>query len=235
MQSAVNLLLYNIKFKGENMLKKKNIILLVSFVSLWFLTGCVEMGLPMLPGDRGAGYAQGPGGWNSAEDEENIDISDIDQNLSESGMVIEEGMQKVARIPFPVSEYARLAKTGKGTVKGKIYVTDGYDRKVFGKSTRLYLNPKTSYSDQWYRESYIGGKKMAKADDRLFNYLRFTSSDAKGNFAFYGVPSGRYYLIGMVKCGEECGYESPKSIRIATQITIRGNQIVEKDLAGPMY
>jgi hypothetical protein len=106
---------------------------------------------------------------------------------------------------------------------------------VYGKSTRLYLNPKTSYSDQWYKESYIGGKKMAKADDRLFNYLKFTSSDENGNFAFYGVPSGRYYLIGVVTCGEACGYENPKKIRIATQVQVEGNEIVQKDLVGPMY
>jgi len=216
-------------------MKRTTYLIVILLLSLWTLTGCVERGLPPLPGESRTAQSQ-PGGWaSSEEEEENIDISDIDQNLSESGTAIMQQDQKVARITFPVSEYARLAKTGKGTVKGKIYVSDGYDRKVFGKSTRLYLNPKTSYSDQWYRESYIGGKKMAKADDRLFNYLRFTSSDAKGNFAFYGVPSGRYYLIGMVTCGEECGYESPKKIRIATQVTVQGNQIVEKDLVGPMY
>jgi len=215
---------------------KKNIyILVMTLLTLWTMTGCVERGLPALPGE-GRSVQNQSGGWAShEEEEENIDISDIDQNLSETETAITQQDQKVARIPFPVSEYRRLPKSGKGTVKGKIYVSDGYDRKVFGKSTRLYLNPKTSYSDQWYRESYIGGKKMAKADDRLFNYLRFTSSDAKGNFAFYGVPSGRYYLIGMVTCGEECGYESPKKIRIATQVTVQGNQIVEKDLVGPMY
>jgi len=204
-------------------------MLFLLFVSLWLTTGCVQRGVPQLPGD------QGTWGSSSEEDEENIDISDIDQNLTESETVITEANRKVARIPFPVNEYNRLARSGKGTVKGTIYVTDGYDRKVYGKATRLYLNPKTSYSDQWYRESYIGGHKMQKADDRLFNYLRFTSSDANGHFSFYGVPSGRYYLIGMVKCGQECGYETPKSIRIATEVSVSGNQIVEKNLVGNMY
>jgi hypothetical protein len=202
-------------------------------MALWLMTGCVQRGLPQLPGDQN-GQTQGWGN-SSEEDEENIDISDIDQNLTESGAVLAEETQKVPRIPFPVSEYNRLARVGKGTVKGQIYVTDGYDRKVYGRATRLYLNPKTSYSDQWYKESYIGGRKMQKADDRLFNYLRFTSSDANGNFAFYGVPSGSYYLIGTVKCGEECGYETPKNIRIATQVTVSGNQVVEKNLVGKMY
>jgi len=216
-------------------MKRTNYLLPILLILLWTLTGCVERSLPMLPGETRTSQAQ-PGGWSSSqEEEESIDISDIDQNLSESETPITQKEQVVSRIAFPVSEYKRLAKTGKGTIKGKIYVTDGYDRKVYGKSTRLYLNPKTSYSDQWYRESYIGGKKMAKADDRLFNYLRFTSSDKQGSFAFYGVPSGRYYLIGVVTCGEECGYESPKKIRVATQVTVQGNQIVEKDLVGPMY
>jgi len=211
-------------------MKKKYLLLLVSLFVLWFATGCVERELPHLPGE--SGYGQG---WGSSEDEENIDISDIDQNMTESGAMLSEEVHKIPRIPFPMDEYVRLARVGKGTVKGQIYITDGYEKKVVGKATRLYLNPKTSYSDQWYRESYIGGQKMQKPDDRLFNYLRFTSSDANGNFAFYGVPSGSYYLIGTVRCGMECGYDTPKSIRIATLVKVKGNQVVQKDLVGQMY
>ena len=71
---------------------------------------------------------------------------------------------------------------------------------------------------------------MEEADPRLFNYLKFTASDQNGKFAFYGVPSGSYYLIGTVKCGEECGYDSMKNIRIATKVSVYGNQIVQQDL-----
>jgi len=214
-------------------MKKTYITLLTALLAVLFLSGCVERNLPVLPGDQ-SGYGQS--GWGSGEDDkENIDISDLDDNMTESGAVLNEESQKVARIAFPVSEYAKLARTGKGTIKGQIYVSDGGGQRIPGKGTRLYLNPKTSYSDQWYRESYIGGHKMQKADDRLFNYLRFTSSDANGNFAFYGVPSGSYYLIGTVKCGTECGYDTPKSIRIATLVTVKGNQVVKKDLVGSMY
>jgi len=209
---------------------KKSVFLWMTLFTLLMMTGCVERGVPTLPGERSH-----PGGWGADNEEENIDISDIDQNITESGADLSGEPQKVARIPFPVKEYARLPRSGKGTIKGSIYLSDGYDLKIPGKDTRLYLNPKTSYSDQWYEESYIGGRKMAKADDRLFNYLRFTSSDANGNFAFYGVPSGTYYLIGTVKCGSECGYERPKNIRIATQVRVVGNQIVSKDLVGRPY
>ena len=136
----------------------------------------------------------------------------------------------IPRVPFPQSEYQGLPKSGNATVKGSIYVSDAYGKKTYGKQTRLYLNPVTSYSRQWYSESYIGGYKMEKADKRLYNYLKFTASNAQGKFAFYGVPSGTYYVIGMVKCGKECGYDSPRNIRIAKEVTVSGSDTVSVDL-----
>ncbi len=136
----------------------------------------------------------------------------------------------IPRVPFPEEEYGGLAKSGSGTVKGAIYVADAYGKKTYGTQTRLYLNPVTSYSRQWYQESYMGGYKMEKADKRLYNYLRFTASNAQGKFAFYGVPSGTYYVIGMVKCGKACGYDSPRNIRIAKEVTVSGSDTVSVDL-----
>ena len=136
----------------------------------------------------------------------------------------------VKRIPFPVNEYKSLATTGSATVKGQIYVIAPNGNKVFGRNTRLYLNPVTSYSTQWYNESYLGGAKMSKVDSRLFNYLKFTTSDTNGNFEFLNVPSGSYYLIGVVKCGTACGYDRVKNIRIAKKISVLGNSIKEEKL-----
>jgi hypothetical protein len=204
------------------------------FSALFFFTACV--GQPTAPVGKGKQSTDNSGTlWaentNIDEDEnDNVDVSDLDKDVTSTGSGEAATVQTVNRIAFPVAEYNALARTGKGTIKGHIYVQDAYGKKVFGAKTRLYLNPATSYSDQWYRESYIGGQKMEKADSRLFNYLRFTASDNEGNFAFYGVPSGSYYLIGTVKCGTECGYDTPKSIRIAKRISIQGNQVLEADL-----
>ena len=136
----------------------------------------------------------------------------------------------VQRIAFPESEYNSLSKTGKAIVKGRIYITTSGGMKVYGKQTRLYLNPVTSYSTQWYKKSYLGGAKMSKVDSRLFNYLKFTTSDSNGNFEFLDVPSGSYYLIGVVKCGKQCGYSSVKNIRIAKKISVFGSDEVNIDL-----
>jgi hypothetical protein len=208
------------------MTKKISLFFILSVMLLLF-TGCVERELSV------SQYDSRLNAWGDETNIDDINTSDLDENLTESETMITEDMddQRMERIAFPTSEYYRLARTGKGTVKGSIYVKDAYDKKVFGAGTRLYLNPATSYSDQWYRESYIGGYKMKKADSRLFNYLRFTAANSDGKFAFYGVPSGSYYLIGTVKCGTECGFDTPKSIRIATKVSIYGNKIIEKDLA----
>ncbi len=198
-------------------------IMIMSLMAMSLFTGCVQ---PDIHFNKNKSF------WGDFTNADDVNMSDFDENLTESEMMMTEDDEenKLERIEFPASEYYRLARTGKGTVKGTIYVKDAYDRRVLGASTRLYLNPITSYSEQWYQESYLGGYKMQAADSRLFNYLKFTASDKNGKFAFYGVPSGSYYLIGTVKCGEECGYDSMKNIRIATKVNVRGNQIVKQDL-----
>ena len=212
---------------------KKQLLFLSTFSVLFILSGCVQSDLKRP--QQNYGQQQGQGNWadQTSLDEESIDISDLDENMTESNTAITESQaeQKMARIPFPTSEYHGLARTGKGTISGTIYVNDTYGKRIVGTGTRLYLNPVTSYSNQWYSASYIGGAKMQKADSKLFNYLRFTASDTNGKFAFYGVPSGSYYLIGTVKCGTECGYDTPKSIRIATRVSVSGNNIVTQDLS----
>ena len=216
-------------------MSKKQLLLLSSLIGLFILSGCVQSDLKRPQQNYAYGQSEGEGKWEDQKslDEESIDISDLDEQLTESETAITESQtrQEMARIPFPTSEYNRLARTGKGTIEGAIFVNDTYGKKIVGSGTRLYLNPVTSYSNQWYSASYIGGAKMQKADSRLFNYLRFTASSTNGEFAFYGVPSGSYYLIGTVKCGTECGYDTPKSIRIATRVNVSGNQIVEQDLS----
>ena len=199
---------------------KQSVPTIITIILLSLLTGCVSRDIPIQPQRNTNPY-----------NVNDVDMSDLDENLTESEMLMtEEGDEKMARITFPTSEYYSLPRTGRGTIKGTIYISDSYGSRVLGSGTRLYLNPITSYSKQWYVESYLGGNRMQKADSRLFNYLKFTAADSNGRFAFYGVPNGSYYLIGTVKCGEQCGYASEKSIRIATRVSVQGNQIVNKDL-----
>jgi len=183
------------------------------------LGGCVHQEMTLPTFQNGTSVNDTPKGGS-------VDVSDLNVSPTSEG-----GMTVVPRIPFPQEEYSRLARVGQGTVKGTIFIEDSYGGRVYGKQTRLYLNPVTSYSKQWYEESYLGGKKMAKADQRLFNYLRFTASDKDGHFAFYGVPPGRYYVIGVVRCGSECGYDSVRNIRVAKEISVANAETVQVELS----
>jgi hypothetical protein len=137
----------------------------------------------------------------------------------------------IQRIPFPENEYKSLPKTGKATIAGKIYLVTPSGDKIYGSKARLYLNPVTSYSTQWYKESYLGGAKMSKVDPRLFNYIRFSASDDNGDFEFLNVPSGSYYLIGIIECSKECGFKNKKIIRVVEKVSVLGNEIKNIELS----
>jgi len=199
---------------------------------LLFFTGCIGQPTAKVTnsnqsGDSGTLWAESSN--VDLDENDNVDVSDLDKNVIGGDGTSTE--QTMARIPFPEGEYSSLVRSGKGTIEGSIYLQDAYGTKIPGAKTRLYLNPVTSYSRQWYEYSYLGGHKMGRADSRLFNYLKFTASDDMGRFAFYGVASGRYYLIGTVECGTQCGYATPRKIRIATEVVINGNQVLEQDLS----
>lgn len=173
------------------------------------LSGCNHIELPFF--DHAA-----PGEGNSTS---TVDVNGVGDGVTSERVVIK-------RIAFPADEYARLKASGSSTVKGVIAVTyNGHQ--ILGKETRLYLNPVTSYSRQWYRESYLGGHKMGKSDPKLFNYIKFTSSNVNGQFAFYGVPAGSYYVVGTIHC-TSCG---GRNIRIARKITVNGSNVATVDLS----
>jgi len=155
----------------------------------------------------------------SNEDEHNRNVDgDIDKKDMESEVVHN---TIIPRMSFPAGEYARLRKRGRSTVSGTIFLENSNSSvKVMGKKVKLYLNPVTSYSEQWYQESYLSGYKLSKTDKRIYNYLKFTMSNSSGNYNFFGVPRGSYFLVGTMKCGAECGFSKEKTVRLVQRISV---------------
>ena len=136
----------------------------------------------------------------------------------------------IQRMAFPLGEYNRLKKRGRSTVSGSIYLENSNSsEQVMGKKVKLYLNPVTSYSEQWYQESYLGGNKLTKTDKRIYNYLKFTMSNGSGKFNFFGVPRGDYYLVGTVKCGKECGFSKSTTTRLVKRVSV-GSDVTNIEL-----
>ena len=157
----------------------------------------------------------------------NID-GEIDRAEMESAVTHNTTMQ---RMPFPVAEYARIPKRGYSTVTGSIYVENSNSgEKIMGEKVKLWLNPVTSYSNQWYQQDYLGGYKLTKIDKRIFNYMKLEYSKADGTFRFSGVPRGDYYLVGSVKCTNGCGLSiKDKKIRLVKRVSV-GSGVTHIDL-----
>jgi len=154
--------------------------------------------------------------------EDCIDISDL-KNQFNMNNANQENKKIINRISFPVKEYKKLSSKGQSVVYGKIAVQTRNGRRVVGSNARLYLNPYTSYSKQWYKENYLNGNKMNSADDRLYKYLKFATANDDGNFVFKNIPKGKYYLVGTMMCSRECGFDSVKNIRIASEISVESD------------
>lgn len=195
-------------------------LLFISTPILILLSGCTNN--KVLPSPQGEAVVVVNQENNSGKiwaKQTNINNAD-ESNVSSKDLISKD---KQIRIPFPIKEYHKLSKKGRATVKGKIYLDNNYGKKVYAKNTRLYLNPVTSYSKQWYEQSYLGGNKLTKADKRLYNYLKFTTSDENGNFSFYGIPSGEYYLIGSVN-------HNNRKLRITSQINVQRGKTININL-----
>ena len=129
--------------------------------------------------------------------------------------------EKMERMAFPADEYRQLKIIGRSIVSGSVYLQNSMeDRRVTKKKIRLLLNPVTSYSKQWYQESYLGGYKLSPVDKRISKYLKVEYSNEDGAFRFFGVPRGSYYLIAQISCGAECGYSSNRHIRLVKEIFV---------------
>lgn len=158
---------------------------------------------------------------NSTENSDDENLVDVETHKREL----------IERIPFPVEEYKHLSKRGRSTVSGKVYITNRFTADEITKSkVKLWLNPVTSYSTQWYNEVYLGGNKLTKIDKKIFNYLKFTYSSNDGHFNFFGVPSGEYYLTATIHCAVECGYRENKSVLLVQKVYV-GRGKTEVDLS----
>lgn len=114
-------------------------------------------------------------------------------------------VQPIERIAFPENEYIQLKKIGTSTVKGQAFLkTRGGDVKVAA-GEKVWLNPVTSYSNQWY-ESHLLNRPLGTADPRQDQYIKETTADGSGRFAFRNVPSGDYYITTKVLWESATGY-----------------------------
>jgi len=95
---------------------------------------------------------------------------------------------------FNEQEYAQYAYAGTGTITGQVVVRGEGGRTEPAQGSQVSLNPVTSYSTEWWNRTVVGGLNLRSADEREQKYLRTTTTDADGRFAFRRLSPGRYKL-----------------------------------------
>ena len=104
----------------------------------------------------------------------------------------------IQRIPFPVSEYDKLSKKGTASVQGQVFMKTRSGDVKLGAGNEAFLNPVTTYSFQWYKQTYQQGKVLSAPDPRYDGYMITTITDAQGKFKLRNVPPGEYFLVSSV-------------------------------------
>ncbi|MCM5704590.1 carboxypeptidase-like regulatory domain-containing protein [Larsenimonas salina] len=127
------------------------------------------------------------------------------QTLSESG-ILPDGDDQAAgssanqvkrTVAFSPEEYAQLEKSGTATLKGQLfYQNEGL--KVIGRDQRVSLAPATRYSAE-AADAALAGKRIEPADPRARAYTHTATTDSEGHFTFTGLPSGVFYVGGVVR------------------------------------
>ena len=130
----------------------------------------------------------------------------------------------VQRIQFPVEEYELLQQEGTAIVCGQAFMkTRGGDVKLAA-GNEVLLNPVTSYSEQWFEETYLQNKDLSLPDLRYRKHILSTIADAEGSFEFKNVPPGEYYLTTRVIWEAPVGYHGslvPQGGLLAERITVK--------------
>ena len=122
---------------------------------------------------------------------------------------------------FIESEYAPYEGTGKAVIEGNacFELNDG-TKKCF-ENADVFINPVTTYSDEWYNRGWAGKEFLAKADERAIKFNKMIKSGKDGAFKFEGLQPGSYYVGAMVCLPQAADSKKCSCTRFASKVTMK--------------
>jgi hypothetical protein len=96
-------------------------------------------------------------------------------------------------VPYDAAAFAPYGRTGSGTVSGRV-TQNSQDTSTWDEGPEVKLLPDTAYTEETVQRDYINGANLQRADSRAKRYERTVKADVHGNFAFHGVPPGKYVV-----------------------------------------
>lgn len=124
-------------------------------------------------------------------------------------------------VVFDEREYLPYAKEGNAVIEGDLCLTlkDG-SLKCF-ENAEVFINPVTSYSDEWYKRGWAGRETLEVAHPRAFHYNKKVKTGKDGAFRFEKLPAGSYYVASAICVPEAKGATSCQYHRYATKVEIK--------------
>ena len=103
---------------------------------------------------------------------------------------------------FIEEEYAPYAGEGHAVIEGAacFELQDG-STKCF-ENADVFINPVTTYSNEWYSRHWVGNERLAQADERAVKYNKMIKTGKDGKFKFDKLQPGSYY-VGFTSCVPE--------------------------------
>jgi len=103
---------------------------------------------------------------------------------------------------FDDAEFGHYRRPGSGSVSGQLVVTSGNGSTHLGVNNHVALFPVTAYSKEIVEREVGNGEYLQASDPRFLQYVRTTTTDAKGNFGFNHLAPGEYYVLGLAQWNE---------------------------------
>jgi hypothetical protein len=119
---------------------------------------------------------------------------------------------------FNEQEYAQYAYAGTGTITGQVVVRGEGGRTEPAHGSQVSLNPVTSYSTEWWNRTVVGGLNLRSADEREQKYLRTTTTDTAGRFAFSDLPRGEYFVVAALNVSPTPGSPGATSSLVGQRV-----------------
>lgn len=119
---------------------------------------------------------------------------------------------------FNPTEYAPYDVAGTLTLSGNI-CSDLPKGSVCPEKIDVFVNPKTTYSEEWWTKHWTGTNGISKTDERALKYNKHGTVKKGGDFTIEKLPAGTYY-VGAITCVKNTEKAPCKPVRLGTEIQL---------------
>jgi hypothetical protein len=109
-------------------------------------------------------------------------------------------------------------KFGTSEIHGHVVYLTPSGQEITLEHTKVYLIPKNTKTDYWYKHFYLKNKDGATQGNITLSYINATHLNIDKNFAFYGLATGKYYIV--IESSYPASVAKNRKVYIAKEINV---------------